>query len=335
VGVRGAIVIGALCIVGPAACGGLAGNTAVVRVGDHPIRKATVDHWTGVIRRGGAFSGFRGSPSHGTPRQRAVAFLISSQWLIAEAARQGVTASAGTVNGALMEREREGAAFQKRLHATGQTIADVTLEMTAELAAEAIRQKLAERAAQITKAEVVDFYRSNRQRFHTLEQRIVDFVTGKSRPAVEARVGRVGTGARFARIASREDVTFAPDDAQRTPDDARLAHAIFAAPLGVASNPMKVNEQWVVFVVRKAIPPVPKPLKSVRVEVMTKLNVRRQHEIAARFDTEYRARWVTSTICSSGYVVPGCSRSSAPLGTYEDPFSSEAHTLLSERGVTG
>ncbi len=329
------VALAALCAGGLTACGGSDPNAVVVRVGDHKISKATVDHWIGVVRRGGAFSGFRIPPPHDTPKRRVLAFLISSDWIIDEAARQGIGISRATVDQALSQREHEGVAFERRLRATGETIADIKLEMKAELAIDAMRTYLASRAGQITPKEIVDYYRANRRRFYTFRHRVVDFLRAESKPAVEALVRRVGSGRRFTKAGSREDVTFAPDDQQRTAEDASLANAIFAARLGVVSSPMLVDEQWVVFVIRKAIPGVAKSLASVRPEVRRQLDVKRQLEIAAEFEREYLQRWVGRTKCASGYVVPGCSESASSPGPYEDPFSKRAHSLLSERGVMG
>lgn len=41
------------------ACGSSSENAVVVSVGSHAITKATVDHWTRVVQRGGAFTAFR------------------------------------------------------------------------------------------------------------------------------------------------------------------------------------------------------------------------------------------------------------------------------------
>jgi hypothetical protein len=319
-----------LCLAGLTACGaGVSNKTTVVKVGNLAISKATVEHWTRVIKRGGAFSGFRGAPPHGTPMQRAITLLVTSNWLIDEAARQGVAAPAATVEQALAERE-QGPEVQRHLRATGESVADVELEIKAELAGEAIRAKLASRAAHFTQHELVDFYQANPQRFSGLEVRVTDLIENQpSAAAATALARRVGTGSAFTKLAYHEHVSRTPGYL-RTPEKVKVVNAIFAAPTGVVSSPMRLNGHWTVFIVRKVLPPVVKPLASVRSEAATQLNVTRQHDVAARFDSEYKRRWSAETSCRSGYVAAGCPQYAGRLESYEDPFSKRAHPLLSE-----
>ncbi len=326
--------VAGLCLAGLTGCGGIRGDAVVLTVGDHAISKATVDHWTAVIRRGGAFSGFRGAPRSGTPEQRAITLLITSHWLIDEAARQGVQAPPEAVQQAFEERA-QSAEFQKRLRGTGETPADVKLEMGAELAGEAIREKLAGSAADFTQSELVGFYRANASSFSTLEVRVTDLIENLHDPAAaEALVRRIGTGHAFARRAIHEHVSQTPGF-MSTPEKVKVVEAIFAARPGVVSSPMRLNGSWAVFVVRSVAPPKPKPLASVRSEVGRRLNVARQHQIASSFDREYLERWHAKTSCRSGYVAAGCPQFKGALEPYEDPFSHRAHPLLSEAALPG
>jgi hypothetical protein len=330
----------ALCIalvlltLGLFGCGGTANSSVVVRVGDRSFSKGVVDHWVGVIKRGGAFSGFRGTPT-GTPTQRAVALLVSSASLIGEAARQGVPVAEGVVAETLQQREHEGAGFQRRLRKTGQTIADVVLEIKAELAAEAIRGELASRAARITPQEALSFYWSNRALFMTPEKRIVDAVENEpSVSAAKALTNRLGAGRRFATVAHRKSIARGPS-LMLGPEERRVADAVFAARPGAVSPPVPLEHKWIVFVVRKTIKGRPEPFAKIHAELLTLIDRRRQHEIAARFDREYKKFWSSQTTCARDYVAPGCPQFSGQLGAYEDPFSSRAHPLLSERQVVG
>lgn len=331
-GVACVVAVSAALCLGLMACGGTPKNAVVVRIGDVAITKATVDHWTRVIERKGAFSGFRGEPQ-GSAKNRALALLISSNWLIGEATIQGVAVPESAIDEALGEREREG--LRKNLRATGQSLADVKLEMRAELAAEAIREKLASRASAVSQQQVVDFYRANRESFSKPEERITDLIENLPSAAAAAKlVRRIGIGRRFAKLAYRERVSRSARFLY-THEKMLVVNAIFAAPVGVVSRPMMLNHTWTVFVVRKVIPAVPQPLSKVHSEVLTRFNVTRQHEIARKFDKEYTSSWRAKTTCESGFVGPGCPQANAKLGAYEDPFSLRAHPLLSEAAARG
>lgn len=322
----GLLIAGGLCLAGLTGCGGIDKDAIVARVGGQAFSKATVDHWTRAIERGGAFNGFRAAPLHGTPRQRAITLLVTSNWLIGEASRQGVAVPAATLQYEYEERA-QSPEFHKRLRMAGLTPADVKLEMRAELAAEAIREKLGAQAASFSNRTLASFYRANPTL--TLEVRVTDLIENLPSPAAaEALVRRIGTGARFARRAIRESVARTPGYLL-TPEKVKAVNAIFAARPGVVSRPIRLNA-WTVFVVRKVIPPKPEPLGRVHDEAARRLNVTRQHELATRFDREYLARWHAQTSCRSGYVAPGCPQFKGLLGSYEDPFSRRAHPLLSE-----
>jgi hypothetical protein len=193
------------------ACGGTPKDATVLRVGDRAISKATVDHWTDVIDRGGGFNGFRGAALHGSARQRAVALLITSNWLIGESARQGVPDTQEEAELALAEHERESGAVKKHLLATGETSADAELELRAELAAEAIRAKLAERADDVSQEDVLAFYRQQHAQFMAPEVRVTDLIEGQASPAAAtALVSRTGSGKDFAKRSYHERVTRSP-----------------------------------------------------------------------------------------------------------------------------
>ena len=316
------LVVGAI---GGCAGSGGGGSAVVVRVGDEAITEATVAHWTKVVERGGAFTGYRGEPSTGSPRRRALALLISSAWLIGEAARLEIPLSV-EARQALSEREQaDGPSFYRQLRETGQTIAGVTREISAELAVEAIRRR-EDRGAPITREEVSAFYLAHRDQFGVPAARAVDLIERlPSAAAANALVRRIGTGRRFTEASEYHEIVLRDPGIMSTPEKAELVNEIFAAKPGVASQPLKLfrawPDSWLVFVVRRVIPPRPLPLARVRAAVLTRLRRQRRREVAAAFDREYRARWITRTSCRPGYVVAGCARSSASLGNYEDPFA--------------
>jgi hypothetical protein len=317
-------------VAGLTACGGIPGSTIVVRVGNQAISEATVEDWTRVVERGGAFSGSRGTPE-GTARQRAIALLISSNWLIGEAARQGVTVTPASVRQALARRQGEGRESQKRLHATGQTLAGLEFETRAELAAEAVLGKLAKRAESVPEQDVREYYEHNLASFHTPEVRITDLIEAiPSRAAAAALARRIGTARRFPRTPWHEYVTKTPNFTG-TPQKAELVSAIFAARPGAISRPMMIDDTWAIFVVRNVLPPVPRRLAQVRAEILKRLRATRRRELKARYDSEYVKLWRSRTTCRSGYVAPGCPQLGGSLEAYEDPFSSRVFPAFSEQ----
>jgi foldase protein PrsA len=309
--------------VGLSACGSGAHGPAVVRVGDQAISRASVDHWTGIIERGGT-AGSSLAPEKGTARRRALEFLISCQWLIGEAAMQGAPVSDHAVERALVERrEANGRAeFEHQLHETGRSVDDASLEARAELAAAAIRQRLSRRADAVGDAQVASFHAHNLRLFRRREVRKVELIENlRSRSAAEALVRRIGSGEAFSKRAYHEELAENTDLSPGTQTKTALVKAIFAARANVVSKPMPLNHAWTVFVVRNIVTATARPLADVRGEVVEKLTALRRQRITAAFAKEYEARWRARTHCRSGYVVQRCAEYSGQMTANADPFA--------------
>lgn len=319
-------VIVALVIVGLASlasCGGNARDPAVARVGGAAIARTSVDHWTQIVERGGTPGGPL-APAPGTARQRALSFLISSEWLVREAAIEGVPVSDRAVEHALIERrEANGRAeFEQELHSAGLSVADVKLELRAELAAEAIRRSLARRAADVSDSQVANFYAHHLQPFRHHELRKVELIENlPSRSAAEALVRRIGVGKAFSKRAYHEELAENTDRSTGTPTKAAIVKAIFAARANMVSRPMPLNHAWAVFIVREIVPAHVKPLAEVRGEVIEKLTELRKQRIMGAFAKEYEERWRARTSCRRGYVVQGCAQYRGPWTAKVEPFA--------------
>jgi phosphatidylethanolamine-binding protein (PEBP) family uncharacterized protein/uncharacterized membrane protein YgcG len=118
--------------------GSVARVDAVAYVAGTPIPKASYTHWLSVERALGATS----SPSHA-----ALGFLITSEWMLGEAAARGITVSEAEVKQRLAELERKSfpkaGSLQKFLSKSGETEADLLARIKVELLASRIAAKIA------------------------------------------------------------------------------------------------------------------------------------------------------------------------------------------------
>jgi hypothetical protein len=124
-------------------------------VGSMAINGATVDHWAAVARKGdtaehsSAHSKSRPLPVRETIKE-VMAFLISSDWVIGEAARLGISASEVTVRRQFDRIRREqfphGREFARFLRESGQTIADLLFRVRLNILSSAIQKQVAGRA---------------------------------------------------------------------------------------------------------------------------------------------------------------------------------------------
>ena len=127
---------------------------AVAYVSHTPISKASFKHWLAVETALGAAS----SPAH-----QALGFLITSEWVLGEAAARGVSVSEAEVKQRFAQLVHESfpkpGALQKYLTKSGETEADLLARIKVELLASKVAAKVAagksaaQRSAQLTTFE--------------------------------------------------------------------------------------------------------------------------------------------------------------------------------------
>jgi hypothetical protein len=200
---------------------------------------------------------------------------------------------------------------------------DVKLELEAELARAAVRQKVLSQTPAVAEPEVVDYYRSNRRKFLNPEMRTAELVENLPSPAAAtALVKRIGIGPRFTKKALHEELQL-NDGVHQEPDIERVKRAIFVARPQVPSRPMSLNGYWTVFVLRKITPASFKPLAKVRPAIATHLATTHRQATLGAFTREYRQRWTAKTSCRPAYVVQGCAQYTEPVQPQPDPFAGE------------
>jgi parvulin-like peptidyl-prolyl isomerase len=300
----------AAVIAGALGCGGGTRVSPVVHVGSVVISRQDVTHWTRAIRLrselGSSFRGLRGSF-----REQALEFLISARWLAGEAAEQGRAVSDAEVERRLQESvesapngERE---FERELSSQGRTIADIKLEIKAELASRALSEMVFKRVPPVTQADAAAYYTRHQAEFRVRELRVVDLIESiKTRAAAIALGKRVGTGSRFAGMAFRERVEALTPHEEAQSSNGALVRAIFAAKPGIVSGPASFNKKWVLILVRQIVPARTKPLAAVKEEIVKRLTRQRYRQALKRFAGAFRKKWRARTDCRPGFVVQSC-----------------------------
>jgi foldase protein PrsA len=315
------VALGALLIVvGLAGCGGDASNSVAVRVDGAPIQESTVERWARAIKReGGA------GMSDGSAREHALAVLISSHWLIGEAAARRLGVSGREVQRRL--RAQGGATLDRRnklnhqLASTLLTSADLEFEIGAEIAGEKLREALVKRAAPVAPTAVAAYFRDHLDRFRVRQRRLVDLIEGIPSRSVAIELRRlVGTGRAFRRRAVREIVQ-RPErlEAETQPRDA-LSRAIFTSRPGVVAPPFEYKDAWVLILVRREMPAYIEGLSKKRSMIVQLLRDKQQNEALDRFVKIFKERWTAKTSCRTGFVVQKCAQYAGPKMQERDPF---------------
>jgi hypothetical protein len=311
---------------GVAGCGRSRQSPVAVRVGATTINDNTVNHWAKVAGLGSEVANTFGQ-LRGSPRERALEFLISAHWLTGEAADQGLAISDAAIMNRLQARfdavpsgKRE---FEKEIASMGQTVEDVKLEIEAESAAAKLRAMVSKRARPVTQADIAEYYARNRAKFTIPGMRVTDLIEAihGTRAAAIVLGQRLGPGARFAAKAVHERVPreTAREGAQR--ENAQLVNAIFAAVPGRVAGPVRFEHAWVLIVVRKVVAGKVKPLAAVREEITVRLAGMHRRLAMREFTEAYRRRWTARTSCSPAFVVQKCAQYQGPAAPEGNPFA--------------
>ena len=118
-------------------------------------------------------------------RDQVLQLLISFEWLQGEAEEQGIKVSDEEVKKSFDQQKKQSfpkpADFEKFLKDSGQTEADVLLQVKADLLATKIRDKVVKDKDQVTDAQIKDFYAKNKERFAQPERRDLRVVLTKGK----------------------------------------------------------------------------------------------------------------------------------------------------------
>jgi len=315
-----------LLATGLAACGtatSTSGSSSevVARVGSAAIDRAEVDHWVSAISRGNSVGTALGQMK-GTPRERALRFLVSSNWLIGEAKEQGLSISSTAVERGLRTKTDEApngrSEFQEELASTGQRLADVKLEVKSILAVKSLRDAVAKRVPPVTRAEVISYYAHHRRSFYLPDRRVAYLIEGIRDYSHAVALGRqVRPGVRLMLPWFRELVSRTPE----ARDPTKLAHMIFTATPGRVAGPSKFFDGWVLAVVRKLIPAGIPSLAAVRAKLSKSLAVEHRERALTKYAEAFVRKWTARTSCSPGYVVQGCSEYGGALMAEGNPLT--------------
>jgi len=324
--IRYVLVAGAVLVslVGFTACGGGVSEHAVVRVGGIAITKGTVDHWMSVMA-GGRVVADSSQQRYLSLRRQALDFLISSEWLLGEAASEGLKMSDQKIEQRFNEKRNasfpggEGE-FHEFLKTTGQTVSDIMFEAKAELASSGIRQAVASKEAKVTQAQIAEYYSQHKQHFAVQEERELEITNTKSETQANKLKREVESGRSFADMSGR--VTLERPRAGEVGEKYALVRAVFSTKLNVLVGPIKRRVDYYLFEVKRIIPGREQTLAEVQDSIEKQLATEKQRRTLGKLTKALKAKWTARTDCHPGYVVQKCKQYKAPSTTSpEDLFT--------------
>ena len=256
-------------------------------------------------------------------KQEVLGFLISSEWVIGEAANLGVKVSDAEVKKEFEKIKNEqfpkAAEFEKFLATSGQTVSDLLLRVKLNMLSSKIQQKIAEGKGAPSKAEIEKYYKENQSRFGTPEKRNVSIILTKTEAQANEAKKEIESGKSFASVAKSKSIDPTSKAAGgelkgvvKGQEEAALNTAIFSAPLNKLSGPVKTPFGYYIYEVKSSTPGTQQTLKQSEASIKQQLTATTQQAALAKFVKEFKKTWTAKTDCRAEFVVMDCKQYKAP-----------------------
>jgi parvulin-like peptidyl-prolyl isomerase len=250
-------------------------------------------------------------------RDQVLQLLISFQWLEGEAAEQDIKVTDAEVKKAFEDQKKQSfpkqADYEKFLKDSGQSEADLLLQVKADLLASKIRDKVIKGKDKVSDAQIEDFYNKNKERFAQPERRDIRVVLTKGEGKADQAKRAIQSGQSFKAVAKRFSIDEAskaqggklPAQAEGTLEK-QLDEAVFKAKKGRLTGPVKTQFGYYVFEVTKITPASQQTLAQAKETIRQTLQSQNQQKALEAFSKEYSERWKEKTDCREGYVIQQC-----------------------------
>src|SRR5262249_44651567 len=198
-------------------------------------------------------------------QQEVLAFLISTGWVFGEAESLGVKVSDKEVHKRFEEvvskQFPNPAEFQKFLATSGQTVSDLLLRIKSNLVAQKVQQQIAKRKANITHAQIAQYYKENPQRFAAPEKRNLKVILTRTEEAAKKAKQEIESGKSWAAVAKSTSIDPVTKNnggvlvgVAKGQEEKTLDSAVFSAKKNVVQGPIKTVFGYYIFEVTGATP---------------------------------------------------------------------------------
>jgi foldase protein PrsA len=259
-----------------------------------------------------------------TIQQEVLGFLISSNWVLGEAAHLGVHVSDQEVKKQFTTLKNaefpKAEDFEKFLASSGQTVSDVLLRVKLNLLSMKIQQKIVATKSNITHAQIAKYYNENPSRFGVPEKRGIRVILTKTEAAAKKAKEEIESGQSFASVAKRTSIEPISrssggliEGITKGEEQKPLDEAIFSAKkLNVVGGPIKTPFGYYVYEVVKITAGKQQTLAQSESAIKQELTSSKEQGALTKFVKEFKTKWMGETNCRPGYVVPDCKQYKTP-----------------------
>jgi parvulin-like peptidyl-prolyl isomerase len=255
-------------------------------------------------------------------KQEVLGFLISSEWVIAEASHLGVNVSDAEVKKEFEKIKTQqfpkAAEFEKFLATSGQTVSDLLLRVKLNMLSSKIQKKIAKGKGSPSKAEIEKYYKANMSHFGQPEKRSVAIILTKGEAEAKKAKQEIESGKSFASVAKA--VSIDPTTkvkgglltVTKGQEEVALNTAIFSAKTNVLSGPVKTPFGYYIYEVKSITPGNQQTLAQAEASVKQQLTATQQQAALSKFVKEFKKTWIAKTDCRPEFVVMDCKQYKAP-----------------------
>jgi foldase protein PrsA len=257
-----------------------------------------------------------------TFKQEVMSFLLSSQWVLGEAARLGIKVSDAEVHKQFLKIKTQqfprAAEFEKFVASSGQTVSDLLLRVKLNMLSSKIQAKIAKEKANVTNAAIEKYYNQHKSQFGAQEKRNANLILTKTEAAAKAAKKEIESGKSFASVAKR--VSTDPSGKTgglvtgivRGQEAINLETPMFAAKPNVLGGPVKTAFGFYLFEVKSVTPATQQPLSQAKPTIKAQLSAAKNQEALSNFVKEFKKRWQAKTDCRAEFVVADCKQYKTP-----------------------
>lgn len=256
-------------------------------------------------------------------QQEVLGFLISSQWVISEAASLGVKVSDAEVKKEFTKIKSaqfpKAAEFEKFLASSGQTVSDLLLRVKLNLLSQKIQKQIIKNKSNVTQAQVTKYYNENKSKYGTPEKRSVRIILTKTEAAANTAKKEIESGKSFASVAKKSSIDPTSKangglltEVVKGEEEKALDTAIFSASKGPIGGPVKTPFGYYIYQVVSITAGTQEPLSKVQATIKQQLVSTGEQTALSKFVKEFKKKWTSQTECRSGYVVQDCKTYKAP-----------------------
>ncbi|HEY1539313.1 MAG TPA: peptidyl-prolyl cis-trans isomerase [Solirubrobacteraceae bacterium] len=249
--------------------------------------------------------------------EQVMQFLILEKWVAGESKDEGLKVSDKANEAAYVKAKKEAfptdADFAKFLQQSGMTVTDARFQVAFNTVYTALREKAVKRAQKVTTAGIAAYYKKNKARFATPQTRDVRVVLAKTEAKAKAALSALKSGQSFKTVAKKYSIDQASKatggvltGVAKGSQEKAFDTALFAAPKGKLTGPVKVQFGYYVFKVQKITPASQQTLKQASSAIRQQLTGQYQKAADDKFNADLRKKWKAKTNCRSGYVMDQC-----------------------------